>query len=175
MASYDEEDQKEEDEEDEENDDKDEHEDEDEDEDDDDDDDDDKNKEEIEIKVVQQPAKTSARGRGRGRGKGRGRGNQKQKATELEQAVVRQAKTPMKKKPLSRKRRLAVRGKRIRELMGPLGKLHNNVVHIRSSANRTTWFKSKARKVIPLDNRTRWNSWFNMLSVAFDVVSTPKH
>ena len=30
------------------------------------------------------------------------------------------------------------RDKNIRDIMGPMGKLHNNVVHIRKSANRTT-------------------------------------
>ena len=52
--------------------------------------------------------------------------------------------------------------------MGPLGKLHNLVVHIRGSANRTTWFVEKAKRSIPLNNRTRWNSWFHMLDVALD-------
>jgi hypothetical protein len=52
--------------------------------------------------------------------------------------------------------------------MGPMGKLHNHVVHIRSSANRTTWFVERAGKMIPLDNRTRWNSWFHMLNVALE-------
>jgi hypothetical protein len=62
----------------------------------------------------------------------------------------------------------AERGKNIRDIMGPMGKLHNLVVHIRKSANRTTWFKERALKIIPLDNRTRWNSWYNMLSVALE-------
>ncbi|KAF1990214.1 hypothetical protein K402DRAFT_302375, partial [Aulographum hederae CBS 113979] len=52
--------------------------------------------------------------------------------------------------------------------MGPLGKLHNHVVHIRRSANRTTWFRDRAGKIIPLDNSTRWNSWFTMLNVALE-------
>jgi hypothetical protein len=51
-------------------------------------------------------------------------------------------------------------------VMGPLGKLHNIVVHIRSSAGRTKEFKDLAGRIIPLDNRTRWNSWFQMLTVA---------
>jgi hypothetical protein len=56
----------------------------------------------------------------------------------------------------------------IRNIMGPMGKLHNHVVHIRSSANRTTWFIERAGKIIPLDNCTRWNSWFLMLCVALE-------
>src|SRR5450755_1765199 len=60
------------------------------------------------------------------------------------------------------------RGKNIRDIMGPMGKLHNNVVHIRKSANRTTWFKDRTSKIIPLDNRTRWNSWFTMLNIALE-------
>lgn len=51
-------------------------------------------------------------------------------------------------------------------LMGPLGKLHNIVTHIRGSASRTKEFKLLAERMIPLDNRTRWNSWYQMLVVA---------
>ena len=56
----------------------------------------------------------------------------------------------------------------IRE-MGPLGKLHNIVVHIRGSASRTKEFVQEAGKRIPLDNRTRWNSWYNMLTAALSL------
>ncbi len=51
-------------------------------------------------------------------------------------------------------------------VMGPLGKLHNIIIHIRSSAGRTKEFRDLAGRIIPLDNRTRWNSWFQMLTVA---------
>ncbi|OAQ58218.1 ribonuclease H-like protein [Pochonia chlamydosporia 170] len=51
-------------------------------------------------------------------------------------------------------------------LLGPLGKLHNLVVNIRSSSGRTKEFKELAGRLIPLDNRTRWNSWYQMLQVA---------
>jgi hypothetical protein len=53
--------------------------------------------------------------------------------------------------------------------MGPLGKLHNITVFIRSSANRTQEFVKEAGKRIPLDNRTRWNSWFNMINTALTL------
>jgi len=53
--------------------------------------------------------------------------------------------------------------------IGTLGKLHNIVVHIRSSAGRTKEFKDLAGRMIPLDNRTRWNSWFHMLHVALGL------
>jgi hypothetical protein len=43
-------------------------------------------------------------------------------------------------------------------LLGPLGKLHNIVIHARSSGGRTSQFKELAGRMIPLDNRTRWNS-----------------
>jgi len=56
--------------------------------------------------------------------------------------------------------------------MGVLGKLYNIVIHIRSSAARTKLFMSYAGRRIPLDNRTRWNSWFHMLTVALKHRST---
>ena len=52
--------------------------------------------------------------------------------------------------------------------MGPLGKLHNIVVHIQGSSSRTKEFKEYAHRMIPLDNRTRWNSWYQMLVVAIE-------
>jgi hypothetical protein len=56
--------------------------------------------------------------------------------------------------------------KRKFRLLGPLGKLHNIIVHIRSSAVRTAEFVKLAKRMIPLDNRTRWNSWYSSLDVA---------
>jgi hypothetical protein len=50
-------------------------------------------------------------------------------------------------------------------LLGPLGKAYNIVVHIRSSGGRVDHFRKLAGRMIPLDNRTRWNSWYNMLKV----------
>jgi len=50
--------------------------------------------------------------------------------------------------------------------MGVLGKFHNIIMHIRSSAVYTKLFKSYAGRRILLDNRTRWNSWFYILIVA---------
>jgi hypothetical protein len=51
-------------------------------------------------------------------------------------------------------------------LLGPLGKLHNIIVNIRSSPGRTAEFLKLASRMIPLDNRTRWNSWYLSLIVA---------
>jgi len=51
-------------------------------------------------------------------------------------------------------------------LLGPLGKLHNIIVYIRSSASRTKHFQDLAGRMIPLDNRTGWNNWYQMLVVA---------
>ena len=45
-------------------------------------------------------------------------------------------------------------------VIGPLSKLHNIVVYIRSSAIHIKEFKDLAERIIPLDNYTRWNSWF---------------
>ena len=57
----------------------------------------------------------------------------------------------------------------IRNRMGAMGKIHNVVVHIRASPNRTNEFEAIAGKSIPLDNRTRWNSWFRMLNTALET------
>jgi hypothetical protein len=43
-------------------------------------------------------------------------------------------------------------------LMGPLGQVHNIVVYIRGSASRTEEFRELVGRIIPMDNRTRWNS-----------------
>jgi hypothetical protein len=52
--------------------------------------------------------------------------------------------------------------------MGPAGKLHNLVVSIRSSNARYNEFVSWAGKMIPMDNDTRWNSWFLMIKIALE-------
>ena len=52
--------------------------------------------------------------------------------------------------------------------MGPLRKLHNIVIYIRSLANRTKQFIDLAGRRIPLNNCIRWNSWFQMLNVALE-------
>jgi hypothetical protein len=70
----------------------------------------------------------------------------------------------------------AERKSKIRTILGPLGKLHNIVVHIRSSPQRTAAFEKEAGRRIPLDNRTRWNSWFNMLNAVFEnTQGIPNH
>jgi hypothetical protein len=53
-------------------------------------------------------------------------------------------------------------------LIGPLGKIHNIVVNIRGSTARAAEFVELAGRLIPLDNRTRWNSWFLMLLIALN-------
>jgi hypothetical protein len=50
-------------------------------------------------------------------------------------------------------------------LLGPLGQGHNIVVHIWGSPGRTDRFRQLAGRMIPMDNRTRWNSWYEMLVV----------
>jgi hypothetical protein len=54
-------------------------------------------------------------------------------------------------------------------LLGPLGQAHNIVVHIRGSAGRTEQFRTLAGRMIPMDNRTRWNSWYQMLLVLLNL------
>lgn len=52
--------------------------------------------------------------------------------------------------------------------MGVLGRLHNIIAHSRSSAARTAQFLEHVARRIPLDNRTRWNSWYNLLNIALE-------
>jgi hypothetical protein len=52
--------------------------------------------------------------------------------------------------------------------IGVVGKIHNLVVLIRGSNDRSNRFLRLAGEMIPLDNDTRWNSWFMMLEVALD-------
>jgi hypothetical protein len=54
-------------------------------------------------------------------------------------------------------------------LMGPLGQMHNIVIHIRGSTARIAEFLELASRMIPLDNRTRWNGWYLMLVVALEL------
>lgn len=49
--------------------------------------------------------------------------------------------------------------------IGAIGKLHNIVVHSRSSTQRTKDFIHYVGRMVPLDNDTRWNSWYQMISV----------
>jgi hypothetical protein len=44
------------------------------------------------------------------------------------------------------------------KLLEPLSQRHNIVIHIRGSNARTDYFKKLTKKIIPMDNRTRWNS-----------------
>ena len=43
-------------------------------------------------------------------------------------------------------------------LLGPLGKGHNIIVYIGGSPARIDIFRKLAGRLIPIDNRTRWNS-----------------
>ena len=51
---------------------------------------------------------------------------------------------------------------------GVLGQLHNLVVFSRASSSRFSDFKQKIGRAIPLDNDTRWNSWYVMIDTALD-------
>jgi hypothetical protein len=53
--------------------------------------------------------------------------------------------------------------------MGPLGQAHNIVVYICGSAGRTEEFCTLAKRLILIDNRTRWNSWYQMLCVLLNL------
>ncbi len=62
--------------------------------------------------------------------------------------------------------------KRKFRLLNPLDKLHNIIVDIRSSDNRIAEFLALVTRMIPLDNRTRWNSWYNSLVVVNKLTAT---
>ena len=65
-----------------------------------------------------------------------------------------------------------IKKKRFR-LLGPLGQGHNIVSHIRSGTH-TARFKQLAGRLIPMDNCTRWNSWYEMLVVLLNLRPTVK-
>jgi hypothetical protein len=54
-------------------------------------------------------------------------------------------------------------------LIGPLSKMHNIVVYIRGSTARITKFLELVGRRIPLNNRTRWNSWDTILVIALEL------
>jgi hypothetical protein len=53
-------------------------------------------------------------------------------------------------------------------LLGPLGQLHNIIIHFGASPQREAEFKVLAGRGVPLDNRTRWNCWNLMLCIALN-------
>jgi hypothetical protein len=73
--------------------------------------------------------------------------NEEEEEEEEEEESVQQAPPLVKKKDKKKKKDEELeptldekreRGRNIRNIMGPIGKLHNYVIHIRSSANHTT-------------------------------------
>ena len=59
--------------------------------------------------------------------------------------------------------------------MGPLGKLHNIVVYIKASPQRTRVFLSiSGGKMVRQDNGTRWNSWYEMLDWTLSRIKVRK-
>jgi hypothetical protein len=55
------------------------------------------------------------------------------------------------------------------KFLDPLSQKHNIVVHIRGSPNRTAEFVGLAGKIIPMDNRTKWNSWYAIFIVLLEL------
>ena len=53
--------------------------------------------------------------------------------------------------------------------LGALGMLHNLVIYIRSSDQLYQSFLHQAGRMIPRDNKTRWNSWYLMIHVALSL------
>jgi hypothetical protein len=54
-------------------------------------------------------------------------------------------------------------------LLGLLSQGHNIVAHIRGSPARIAVFIKLVGRIILIDNRTRWNSWYNMLLVLLSL------
>jgi hypothetical protein len=54
-------------------------------------------------------------------------------------------------------------------LLGPLGQGHNIMVHIRGSSAHMDYFRTLVGRMIPMDNRTWWNSWYKMLVVLLSL------
>ncbi|KJZ69673.1 hypothetical protein HIM_09274 [Hirsutella minnesotensis 3608] len=52
--------------------------------------------------------------------------------------------------------------------MGPLGKLHNIAVFIRSSTIHSDAWQRLAGRSLGIDNATRWNSWYMLLRIALE-------
>ncbi|EKG09371.1 Ribonuclease H-like protein [Macrophomina phaseolina MS6] len=52
--------------------------------------------------------------------------------------------------------------------MGPLGKLHNIAVYIRSSTVHSDAWERLAGDALGIDNATRWNSWYMLLRTALE-------
>lgn len=52
--------------------------------------------------------------------------------------------------------------------MGPLGKLHNIAVFIRSSTVHSDAWQRLAGRALGIDNVTRWNSWYMLLRTALE-------
>ncbi|TKA63593.1 hypothetical protein B0A49_09385, partial [Cryomyces minteri] len=55
--------------------------------------------------------------------------------------------------------------------IGPLGKIHNFAAFVRSSDALHQAFLTLASKTLGLDNDTRWNSWFRLLTKALELRS----
>ncbi len=51
------------------------------------------------------------------------------------------------------------------KLLGPLNQEYNIVIYIRGSSARTDYFKKLAGRIIPINNRIRYNSWYNILLI----------
>ena len=45
------------------------------------------------------------------------------------------------------------------------------MVYIRGSPARTARFKELAGRIIPIDNRTRWNNWYEMFLILLNLKS----
>jgi hypothetical protein len=54
-------------------------------------------------------------------------------------------------------------------LLGLFGQGHNIVIYICRLSARTDYFRKLIERIIPMNNRTRWNSWYNMFLILFEL------
>jgi hypothetical protein len=55
--------------------------------------------------------------------------------------------------------------------MGTFGNFHNIVIYTRNSPGRTNDFLTLAKRRIPMDNRTKWNNWYQIIQTAIELES----
>ncbi|EKG09306.1 Ribonuclease H-like protein [Macrophomina phaseolina MS6] len=82
--------------------------------------------------------------------------------------VVESLQAQLRQKNSKGKRRKVLEDQSGWRSMGPLGKLHNIAVFIRSSTVQSDAWERLAGDALGIDNATRWNSWYVLLWTALE-------